>query len=93
MVKARIRQGWLWTRRNPVTLVLVVAALFGYGILLDTRNEVAVIFERSACTLAPASRECQQVKRQSDRARTVRDTCIAFHRVGYRCPVGHPTRR
>lgn len=38
----------------------------------DTRN----IIERSACAQDPAGQECQTIKRDADRERSVQDTCI-----------------
>lgn len=43
--------------------------------------------ERSTCVKDPAGRPCQRVKRQSDRNRSIADTCIAFWKVGYPCPA------
>lgn len=91
MVKHHVRKGWLWSRRNPITLALVVAASVTWLTLEDTRDDVAVterIVNQSPCTAKPESPACQTVKRQADKARSVTDTCIAFRRVGYQCPVG-----
>lgn len=91
MVKAQFRKGWLWSRRNPVTIVLVLVAVFGWITLADTRNDAQVtqrIVEQSPCTAAPAGRECRQLRNEIERARPIRETCIPFRRVGYRCPVG-----
>lgn len=43
----------------------------------DTRN----IIERSACAQNPSSQECQTIKREADRQRALRDTCIAFRQA------------
>jgi hypothetical protein len=42
--------------------------------------------ERSACVKDPAGEACQRSKRQSDRQRSLADTCIAFWKAGYPCP-------
>lgn len=89
-LKAHIRKGWLWSRRNPVTVALLVAAGFTYGMLLDTRDDQQItqqIVERSPCTADPAGRECQVLRNQIERARPIKETCIPFRRVGYKCPI------
>lgn len=91
MVKAQLRKAWLWSRQNPVTIILVLVTVFGWITLADTRNDAKVtqrIVEQSPCTAAPAGRECQVLRNQIEKARPIRETCIPFRRVGYRCPVG-----
>lgn len=56
-----------------VTAVAITALVRGES----TRN----IVQKSPCTADPASKECQQVKRDSDRERSVRDSCIPFKKV------------
>lgn len=95
ITKAQARKGWLWSRRNPVTVALLVAAVFTYGMLMDTRDDQQItqqIVERSPCTADPAGRECQVLRNQIERARPIRETCIPFRRVGYRCPIGSARR-
>jgi hypothetical protein len=97
VVKPAIRRAWLWSRRNPVTLVLVVSALFAWAALADTRHDAEIIektVQQSPCTINPASVACQTSKRESDRERSLADTCIPFrkaltrhaYRVVTRCP-------
>lgn len=43
----------------------------------DTRN----IIEKSACTKDPSSVECQSIRREADRERSVKDSCIPFRQV------------
>jgi len=54
-------------------VALIAVALRGE----DTRN----IIEKSACSNDPASSECQRIKREADRERTLVDTCIAFRQA------------
>jgi hypothetical protein len=41
----------------------------------------------SACAVNASGEKCQQIKREADEERSVRDTCIAFWKVGYSCPA------
>lgn len=43
----------------------------------DTRN----IIEKSPCTAAPASAECQRIGREAARERSLEDSCIPFAKV------------
>ena len=43
----------------------------------DTRN----IIERSACAQDPAGQECQTIRRDADRQRSVTDSCVPFKQV------------
>lgn len=54
----------------------------------DTRN----IIECSACAQDPAGQECQTIKRDADRERSVQDTCIPFRLVMTREALAEFTR-
>lgn len=54
----------------------------------ETRNVTNRIVQQSPCTAAPSSAACQKAKNETDRARSIGETCIIFHKVGYNCPVG-----
>jgi|GEM_PF-3354583 len=78
-------------RRGRAVFVGLVALLcFGgiaWAIVVNFEQDTKITrVERSACAQAPASAECQKVKRRSDRKRSIADTCIAFWKVGYPCP-------
>lgn len=69
---------------------------FAVSILVLLGAVVYVVFEyqrKTACERDPASRECQQIKVESDKARSVRSACVILHKAGYRCPVGDVARR
>lgn len=81
MVKARVRQAWLWCRGNPVTFGLVLSALVTWGAVGFFGHETIVTkrtVERSPCTKDPASRECQVLSRQVARQKSLSDSCIPF---------------
>jgi len=40
----------------------------------------------SACEDDPGGKLCQRIKRESDEARSIKDTCRNFWKVGYPCP-------
>ncbi|HXS32235.1 MAG TPA: hypothetical protein VN758_00505 [Solirubrobacterales bacterium] len=68
--------------------ILLCLSGIAYAIVVNFQQDTKITkVERSACAQAPASRECQKVKRRSDRQRSIADTCIAFWKVGYRCPA------
>ena len=54
----------------------------------DTRN----IIERSACAQDPAGQECQTIKRDADRERSVQAPCIPFRLVMTREALAEFTR-
>ena len=67
-----------------VTALLCIAATFA---VIDIGQESRITkVERSTCVKEPAGDLCQKSKRQSDRNRSIADTCIAFWKVGYPCP-------
>jgi hypothetical protein len=78
-------------RGRAVFVGLFALVCFGgiaWAIVVNFQQDTKITkVERSACAQAPASRECQKVKRRSDRQRSIADTCIAFWKVGYRCPA------
>lgn len=67
-----------------VTLAVVVVGLRSE----QTRNVTNEIVQQSPCTAAPGSAACQKTKNESDRARSIGETCIIFKKVGYQCPIG-----
>ena len=71
-------------------IFLIAVAALGGAIVANVVNfeqdTKITNVERTACAKAPNSEECQRVKRRSDRARSVADSCIAFRKVGYPCP-------
>lgn len=80
-----------WVGENPVTAILVALGLGGVAVFAsggtffrgeNTRD----IVTRSPCVSQPAGVDCQRSKRESDEARSVRDICIQFWKVGYPCP-------
>jgi len=81
-------------RRNQIlsyafavaALLAIGGAAWAIGVNFNQGKDITQV-QRSACQEKPAGRDCQRSKRQSDKARTVRDTCIAFWRVGYPCPA------
>lgn len=69
-------------------IVLVVAAIgatFAVIVNFMQSGDISRI-ERSACAKDPASETCRRIARESAEARSIRDTCIAFWKVGYPCP-------
>lgn len=64
-------------------LVLVATAIAITSLVRGeaTRETQNTFIQQSPCTLDPASKECQTTKRQSDRERTVKDSCIPFKKV------------
>lgn len=54
----------------------------------ETRNVTNRIVQQSPCTAAPSSAACQKTKNETDRARSIGETCIIFKKVGYECPIG-----
>jgi hypothetical protein len=74
------------TRAKPARLLFIAAFLVLAGLLLALflRGEST---RQAACVERPAGKSCQRSKRESDRARSVRDTCISFWKVGYACPA------
>jgi hypothetical protein len=68
-----------------VIALLCIAVTFA---IVDIGQESRIAnVERSTCVKDPAGKPCQRVKRRSDRNRSITDTCIAFWKVGYRCPA------
>jgi hypothetical protein len=69
-------------------ICLAVAGAIIFAIVVNFQQEKKITrVEQSACAQAPSSKECQQVKRESDEAQSIADTCIAFWKVGYACPA------
>lgn len=67
-----------------VVVLLCLGATFA---IVDIGQESRITnVERSTCAKDPAGEPCQRTKRQSDRNRSIADTCIAFWKVGYACP-------
>lgn len=69
-------------------LLLIVAAILGaFAVIVNfiQSGDISRI-ERSACGKDPTSLECKRISRESAEARSIRDTCIAFWKVGYACP-------
>lgn len=81
-----LNSGYLWMEGNPVTVMLVSLGLGGFaaaaviGVAIRGEDTRAIV-TRSACAIDPASPACQRVKRESDRERSLRDTCIGFYQV------------
>ena len=67
-------------------VLLISGVMFAIVVNFQQGGDITQV-ERSACAKSPASRECQRVRRETDKARTIRDTCIAFWKVGYACPA------
>jgi hypothetical protein len=73
--------GWLFG------LGLVLAIAFGaWAVTVNFFQETEIRKVQSACAADPDSDNCQTVKRESDEARSIADTCIGFWKVGYPCP-------
>lgn len=67
--------------------VITLLCIAGAFVVVDIGQESRIAnVERSSCVKDPAGKSCQRVKRQSDRNRSIADTCIAFWKVGYPCP-------
>jgi hypothetical protein len=66
---------------------LAVAAL-GVAIVANVVNarQDTKLERFSACEDDPGGDLCQRIKRESDEARSIKDTCRSFWKVGYPCP-------
>jgi len=90
-VRRLVNGGYAWLEANPVTVMLVALGLGAFataavvGVALRGESTRRIV-EHSPCFEYPAGEACQQVKRETDQARSVRDTCIAFWKVDYPCP-------
>jgi hypothetical protein len=78
-------KGRRWERRLIVALALFTALAFGgaaVAVVGTFKNETRITnVERSACAQDPDGEDCQRIKRESDRQRSVADSCIAFEKV------------
>ena len=79
-------RGYRKVANNPgITLGLVIGLFCALAVVAvrseDTRDVTNRIVQESPCTADPASRECQQVKRESDKERSLADTCIPFRKA------------
>lgn len=79
-------------RRGRAVFVGLFALLcvggIAYAIVVNVQQGQQITrVERSACAKAPGGAECQRIRRRTDRQRNIADTCIAFWKVGYRCPA------
>lgn len=84
--------------------LILLAVAFSIGLTIDTRGNqgeleaevqpVLTVVRSSPCFTDPAGDACQQAKRESDRAQSLRDSCISPHtfltdeafRTQTRCP-------
>lgn len=68
--------------------VVAVLALVGAVIANVVNGQQETKIERfSSCEADPSGDRCQKIKRESDEARSVTDTCRSFWKVGYPCPA------
>lgn len=79
-------RGYRKVSNNPgVTFGLLIGLFVAIAVVgyrgEDTRHVTDLIVKESPCTAAPGSVECQRTKRESDRERSLRDTCIPFKRA------------
>ncbi len=70
---------------SVICLALISAIAFAIVVNFQQETKITRV-EQSACAQDPTSGECQKVKRESDEAQSIADTCIAFWKVGYACP-------
>lgn len=77
-------------RAGPV-LVAMVAILFG-GVaaaffLIDDVGDRVTVLEHSPCQQDADSPACQQLKIETDRARSIQSACIITRKAGLGCPA------
>jgi hypothetical protein len=68
-------------------LVLIGAVAFAIVVNFQQSGDITRVERSSACESDPRGEECQRVKRESDEAQSIRDTCRSFWKVGYACPA------
>ena len=71
-----------WTPRIALVTSVIVIALCGVSIYILTHYEA-----ETACSTDPTSKECQQIKVASDKARSVHSACVITRRAGLGCPA------
>lgn len=76
-----------WTPRIALVTSVIVLILCGVSVYILTHYEA-----ETACSSDPASKECQQIKVISDKARTVHSACVITRIAGLGCPAAHESR-
>lgn len=73
---------------GAVCLAALGAALFAVVKNAQQDTDITSVTQKvnSACESNASGKKCQRVKREGDEARSIRDTCVAFWKVGYACP-------
>lgn len=66
-------------------IIAIIGATFAVVVNVKQGRDITRV-EHSACATEPAGALCQRVKRESDEAQSIRDTCRSFWKVGYPCP-------
>lgn len=63
-----------------------IASTFAVVVNFMQSGDISRI-EKSACGKSPSGKECKKVSREAAEARSIRDSCIPFWKVGYPCPA------
>lgn len=71
-----------WTPRIALVTSVIVIGLCAVSIYILTHYEA-----ETACSNAPTSKECQQIKVASDKARSIHSACVITRRAGLGCPA------
>ena len=77
-----------WSPTITLALCSVVAVLAAVALYILFNYQA-----ETACSTAPASKECQQIKVASDKARTPRSACVITRLAGLGCPALEDRRR
>ncbi len=77
-----------WSPRITLILSATVVVLAGVALFILVHYQ-----PETACSNAPASKECQQIKVASDKARTPRSACVITRLAGLGCPALEARRR
>lgn len=89
-MKAALAKGYLYARREPFTVAMTALGIATAGFLFWQNEQTAervTVLERSPCQINPSSAECQKVKIDSDRGRSVKSACVITNKAGLGCPA------
>ena len=76
-----------WTPRIALVTSVIVLILCGVSVYILTHYEA-----ETACSSDPSSRECQQIKVESDKGRSVHSACVITRIAGLGCPAANESR-
>lgn len=82
-----VRSNRILSRVFVVAVLMLAGGIVYSFILTDDVGDRVTRIEQSPCQENPTGRECQQVKVDSDRARTVGSACVITRKAGLGCPA------